>query len=159
MTESTVTLSDGGECHVRQLGMFDLDDVRLDLIGPYVYEVQTVNGKTYLVEYDGSRWDDPPKEPARPHDQIKQGDEDWPDMVEYLRYQSWLVHEKKRRGLMQEYFMACVRYILDNCISAEDRKRLVKPEDWAKVHAAALVPELTLEVLAETLQATFQGQL
>jgi hypothetical protein len=162
MTEFTETLSDGEPCVIRQLGIFELDDVRAKLIGPYVYEIETVDGRKYLAEYEGSRWaerGERPLKPDTPEHQITPDHEEWEDLVEYLRYEAWLVHEQERARLMNEYHVEVAHYILDNCLSPEDKQRVVTPEDWAVVHKTALVPELTLEVLAETLQATFQGQL
>ena len=152
-----VVLSDGKPCDVRRLGMFDLDEVRPELAGPYTYEVKTIDGRTFLAEYDGSRWPEPPPAPTKPHDEINEESDEWYDLVEYLRYNAWLLHEKERTRLMQDYHVRVVHYILENCISQEDRSRIVTPGDWAAIHKAAIVPELTLGVLAETLQATFQS--
>lgn len=144
------------------MGIFEPDEVSVELIGPYTYEIETVTGQKFMAEYDGSRWAEnggPPQKPDKPESEIEEESEEWYALVEFLRYEAWLVHERKRNKLMNEYHLRLAHYILDNCISPEDKLRVVTPEDWSKVHKAALVPELTLEVLAETLQATFPSQL
>lgn len=159
MTITKVDLSDGEECEVRVLGIFELDDIKADIVGPYLYQIETVDGRTYLAEYEGSRWEEPPKPPDKPEAEIEKGSDEWYDLVEHLRYTAWLAHEEVRKASMHNYHRQLARYVLENCISQDDRTRIVKPEDWAVVHKAAVVPELTLEALAETLRATFPSEL
>jgi len=87
----------------------------------------------------------------------EQGSEEWYQLEEYETYLAALAHEKRRVESYHLYVEDVVTYILNNCISPEDRERIVTEDDWEKVYHAALVPELTMGVISATLRDTFQS--
>ena len=103
MIYKRVRLSDKKKIKVRRLGLFDLDNVIIDVLGPFTFEVDLVSGKTMLAEYDGSRWTEPPQKPDTPRSMLEEESEEWYEYREWALYQSWLVHERDRRASIEAY--------------------------------------------------------
>lgn len=157
--EKTIILSDGRACRVRQLGLFELDDVGQEILGPYRYSILLATGQIVEDEYNIHALTSAPVAPAKPANEIEQGSQEWYDLKEYETYLAALAHEKLRIESYEQHLNDIAVYILNNCVEIEDRSRIVEAEDWDKVHLAALVPQLTEEGLAQCLRQTFQGQL
>jgi len=153
-----ITLSDGLPCQVRQLELYGLEHIRPAISGMFTYKIAMMQGEELKdAEYDGERWEGrtPPQKPSTPEHLITERSEEWYALREYNVYQAWMTWKKQKEEAMAQYSRECAIYILNSCLKPEDRLRIVSPEDWQKVHKAALVPELTREVLAETLQFHF----
>lgn len=152
-----VTLSDGQTCKVRQLGLFELDGVGREVLGPYRYSLLLATGQIVEDEYDIRTLTYTPTKPDIPANEIEQGSPEWYQLQDFDTYTAALAHEKLRIESYEGYVNDVARYILHNCLASEDRNRIVEPEDWDTVYTAALVPHLTESGVAETLKSTFQG--
>lgn len=150
-------LADGAPCKVRQLGLFELDNVGREILGIYRYSLLLATGQIVEDEYDLRALDYTPTPPDMPANEIKQGTDEWYQLEEYQTYLAALAHEKLRVESYEGYVNDITAYILGNCLQVEDRKRLTQPEDWDVVYSAALVPQLTIEGVADTLKSTFPG--
>lgn len=157
MTYKPVTLAAGGLCKVRQLGLFELDNVGREILGIYRYSLLLATGQIVEDEYDLRALDYTPTPPDVPASDIKQGTDEWYQLEEYQTYLAALAHEKLRVESYEGYVNDITAYILGNCLQAEDRNRLTEPGDWDLVYSAALVPQLTLEGVAACLRDTFYG--
>lgn len=154
-----VTLSNGESCKVRQLGLFELDGKGREILGPYRYTLLLASGQFVEAEYDIRALTYTPTRPEMPPDQIKQGSPEWYQLQDFDTYTAALAHEKLRIESYEGYANDIAAYILKACVNPDDHNRIITPGDWDKVHSAALVPELTLEGLANCLAETFPGEL
>lgn len=152
-----VTLSDGLPCKVRQLGLFELDGRGREVVGPYRYSLLLATGQITEDEYDIRALDEIPQPPDKPLKEIEQGSDEHFQLQEYDTYLAALAHEKTRIESYHGYAADITTYILTNCLDEADRQRVVTEDDWHVVYQASLVPELTMEVLAQTLGSVFQG--
>lgn len=155
--QTTVILSDNQPCPVRQLGLFELDGVGRDVPGPYRYSVLMATGQVLEAEYDLRTLTEIPKPPDKPANEIEPGSWEYIQLQEYETYVAALVHERDRVTAYEGWAGDIAGYILEHCLSEEDRRRVVEPADWRKVQEAALVPQLTQEVIERTLRDTFPG--
>lgn len=155
----TITLSDNQPCDVRQLGLFELDGVGRELIGPYKYQLLMATGQILEDEYDLRAFDTPPKPPEGEPATIEQGSWEWFRLQEFETYQMAIAHEKDRLASYEGHLSDISHYILHNCISADDRNRIITAYDYQAVYQAAIVPLLTEEVIADILRSTFQSVL
>ena len=153
----TVTLSDGLPCEVRQLGLFETDGIGREIIPAYSYSILLATGRVVEVEYNLRALDFTPTPANVPKEELKPNTPEWEQQEEYDVYIAALAHEQKRFESYEGYVNDVVFYILDNCISEDDKKRLVDPADWLMVQAAAIVPQLDAEGLARCLRSTFQS--
>lgn len=152
-----VILSDNQPCKVRVLGLFELDGVGRDVLGPYRYSLLMATGEVLEDEYDLQFIQEVPKKPDIPEDEIEQGSYEWHQLKEWETYQAALAHEKLRQESYEGYLSDIAQYILNNCLDENDRNRVIEPEDWHKIQSAAIVPRITEEAIADTLRSTFQG--
>lgn len=157
MAYKAVTLSDGQPCKVRQLGLFELNGKGREVPGPYKYSLLLATGQIIEDEYDLRALDYTPRPPDKPAEEIKPNSLDWYDLQEYETYLAALAHEKVRIESYHGYVQDVIDYILAHCLSADDTTRIVTPGDWDAVYQAALVPQLTMEVISATLRDSFQG--
>lgn len=157
MAYKTVTLSDGQPCKVRQLGLYELNGKGREVLGPYRYSLLLATGQIVEDEYDLRALDYIPAPPDKPVAEVQNGTIDWYNLQEYETYLAALAHEKARIESYHDYVQDVIDYILANCLSADDTRRIVTPEDWDVVYQAALVPELTMEVISATLRDSFRG--
>lgn len=159
MPMKTVTLSDNLPCDVRQLQLYELDAVPFDDPGPFLMVDILAGGETQTREYDLAAWDEPPKPPAIPKDECE------PDSLEaalwliYDRYQAAVYQHSVRLHAFIERGHSIARYILANCIAEADRNRIVTPEDYHRIYAAAMVSEVRMEDIEAALASTFPGYL
>ena len=157
-----VFLSDGGPCQVRVLGLFELEQVGPEIPGPYTYDILTVTGVIYRVEYDLTRnLQRPPQKPAEtPPDELEPASPQWAAWNEWDHFQAAIAHERARFDAIEIYLANVAVYITEHCLEPTDRIRLVEPEDYRAVYAAALVPKLTLDDIEQALKsyrASFKG--
>lgn len=153
----TVTLSDNQPCQVRQLGLFELDGVGRELISPYKYQLLMATGQILEDEYDLRAFDTPPKPPDGEPSKIESGSYEWYNLQEFETYQKAIAHEKTRLESYEGHLLDISHYIIKNCISADDRERIVTADDYKTVYQAAIVPLLTEEVITDILRDTFQS--
>lgn len=151
----TVILSDNQPCKVRVLGLYELDGKGREVLGPYRYSILLATGQVYEAEYDLGLLTKTPVPPETPAKELSPDSWEWNQLKEYETYIAALAHEKLRLESYEGYLSDIAHYILDNCLDETDR--IVTPDDWRKVQAAAIVPALTEEVIADTLRDVFQG--
>ena len=152
-----VKLSDGLECKVRQLGLFELDGKGRDVLGVYRYTLLLASGQFTEDESDVRALTYTPTRPDVPIEQIVPNSPEWYQLQDFDTYTAALVHEKLRIESYEGYVNDIAQYILTHCLSPDDANRIVTADDWDKVSLAAIVPELTLEEVATCLANTFQG--
>lgn len=152
-----VILSDGNSCKVRQLGLFELDSVGREVLGVYKYTLLLATGQIVEDEYDIRALTYTPTAPDKPANEIEQGSPEWYQLQDFDTYTAALAHEKLRVESYEGYVGDVAAYILANCLSADDRNRVVEPDDWDTVYTAAIVPQLTESGVASTLKDTFQS--
>lgn len=157
MSLKIVTLSDGNSCKVRQLGLFELDNVGREVLGPYKYSLLLATGQVVEDTYDIRALTYTPTKPDMAVEEIKPGMPEYDQLLDYETYLAALAHEQKRIESYEGYVNDVAQYILHNCLSPEDRNRIVEPGDWDAVYQAALVPQLTEVGVAACLRDTFQG--
>ena len=152
-----VVLSDNEPCPVRVLGLFELDAVGPAIPGPYRYQVLTYTGQVFEAEYQIP--DEPPEKPEDP--EPEPNTLEWRALQDFETYQCAVAHEEDRAAAVEDWLNNCAAYILDRCLEPGDRERLVEPEDYATVYAAAVVPKLTMDdienALAQVYRAEFAG--
>jgi hypothetical protein len=143
---------------VRCLGLFELDAVGPEIPGPYRYQILTYTGQVYEAEYDLS--DGSPEKPDE--EEPEPGSVAWRQLQDYETYLCAVAHEETRARAIEEWLDNCAAYILERCLDDGDRARLVEPEDYETVYAAAAVPRLRLEdielALAQVFRAEFGGR-
>lgn len=149
-----VMLSDGQPASVRVLGLFELDTVGPDIPGSYRYSILTYSGQVYEAEYRLP--DTPPEKPT--NEQPEPGSQEWKQQQEYDTYLCALAHEETRVRAVEDWLNNCAAYILTECLDEETRRRLVEPEDYQTIYAAATVPKLRMEDIATVLRATFRAE-
>lgn len=149
-------LSDGKEFHVRTLGLFELDNLMPDLLGPFTFSMQILD-KEYEAEFDITRYETPPEKPTKPEVEILPDSLEGEQLTDWKLYQAAKLHDKKRINKVAEYYDRVKTYILENaCLDSPDR--IVTLEDWQKVYDIALVPQLTIELIAKTLTSTYAAK-
>jgi hypothetical protein len=153
----TVILSDGQACKVRRLGLFELDNVGREVLGVYRYSLLLATGQIVEDSYDIRALTYTPTAPDKPANEIEQGSAEWFQLQEFDTYTAALAHEKLRIESYEGYASDVATYITNNCLSPDDRNRIVEPEDWDLIYIAATVPQLTMEGVANTLKYTFPG--
>lgn len=153
----TAILSDQRPIEVRTLGIFELDSVPRPSNRPFTYKMRMVTGEEVEVELDLDAFDEPPRKPDKPEHEIESGSPDWWDLRTWQTYQAAESYEKKKGDDFVRYLDAVPLLILSECIAREDVRRIVTEEDWKKVYTLALVPQLSKEILANTLRDTYSA--
>ena len=152
-----VVLSDGKECHVTTLGIFELDSIPLPNLGPFTYEMEMVTGDMKEVELDLSKFDELPEKPDIPESEIVEGTPAWYKLRTWQLVQAALTHNRLRIEEAHEYAEQVLNLILDRCVVEEDVYRIKTIEDFRKISWDALVPPLSREMLANTLRTSFNA--
>lgn len=150
----TVLLSDKNPCKVRVLGLFELDVIDPPL-GPYSYSLLTATGDVIQDEYVFPP--EPPPKPTTPFEDCQPNSYEFHQWQEYNTHEAATAHEKRRIDDNERYLREINEYILDTCVDGQDTGRIIEPTDWQKIQAAAIVPQLTEGVIADTLRNTFPG--
>lgn len=160
---NTVFLSDGQPLVVRRLGLFELDDLTPPHLGPFTYKIkivtsQNVPAQEHEAVFDISGYKVPPEKPDTSKGEPAQGSAEWYQLLDWQLYQAAQEHERKREEAVVKYYGDVSRYVLENCIEDSNAvHRIVTPEDWELVMQAALVEQVTVELLAKTLNDTYQA--
>lgn len=159
-----VTLSDGKPLSVRRLGLFELDNVAPDKTdpGPFFYPIELAGGKIHEVPYDIYTVDTPPDRPDTPRHKAEPKSPLWFEWQEYDIFQAAQAHERNRLKVANSRLRDIAEYILDTCISPDDRYRIETPFDWDTVQRAALAPQVTMmdidAALNNSLGAKWRGK-
>lgn len=157
----TVTLSDGDDLEVRTLGIFELDVIERQIIGPYTYPVELLGDVIKEKKWDIGQYErlgrDPPSKPETPEHLIEEGTEEWYQLRDWKRYGTALWHREQQAESAAKYYEDIVSYILQECVPREAIRRIVTQDDWRKVYVAALVPPLTMQLIIHTLRSTYQA--
>jgi hypothetical protein len=138
------------------LGIFELDTIQPPDTRPFVY-TEKIGGNEITRPFDVTAWEKPPIPPT-PEQMAAQ-----PGTVPYYFYFEWSLYwaatykAKQNKEDVKRYCKDVANYILDSCIASEDKGRIVTPDDFRLVWAAALVPQLSLEDLAMSLEYTFRA--
>jgi hypothetical protein len=158
VAEVEIILSDGQPCVIRRLGLFDLDGVGPELAGPYTYTWVLANGEEIQSVYDIRDISIPPVPPDKPENEIIEGSPLWNALVEWQTYKAAVAHEiQVRQPSEAEYVLAISRFIVDRCVKLTDHERIQTEEDWDAVYEAAVVPQITVDMLAQTFIDTFSA--
>ena len=152
-------LSDGEPCRVRRLGIFDLDGVGPEVAGPYTYTWKMANGEVVESAYDISKITVPPAHPGVPEDQIQSNTPQYFALLEHQTYKAALIHERVRVESIVDYVKDVSRFIMERClVDPADRSRIVTQEDWMLIYHAVVIPQITIEHVAEVFQRTFKAR-
>jgi len=150
-------LSDGQPIEVRRLAFLELEEhVPYPDPGLYIH-VYVIDGHDQPVGYGLDDFGEIPERPEAPFAGADPDSELHARWEQYNLYRAVLTHERKRSDIREEYLRACALYILAECISPEDRVRIVTPEDFEFIYRLALCPEVTEEDIVAILAATFRG--
>lgn len=150
-----VYLSDNKPFRVPRLGIFELDTVKPDPMGPFTYKINVL-GKQHDAIFDIHAWDTPPEKPQTPKHEVEENSSDWYAWNDYELYQAGVLHERRKEEQMTTFLEETATYILSKC--PDDTNRIVTGEDWKKVYETALVPPLTVQILADTLTRSYQAE-
>lgn len=155
-------LSDGEIIETRTLGIFDLDNVPKDFLGPFTYQMKLLGGDVKEAEYDISRYEEtgtePPEMPDVPESEIVEESNEWYQMRDAQRYQAAELHGIRRLERVAAYADNAVAYILrEGVVNQADIKRIVTEEDWELVYVSILIPQLSKKILADALSFTFDA--
>jgi hypothetical protein len=159
-----VTLpSSGGKCKVRTLGIFELDRIHREFIGPFTYEITIFGGAKKTAEYDIGKYEELGREPPRPPDipehEIRENTPEWYQFRDSQLYKAAEHHNRMRFESVGAYCDNVIAYILENCLEdPDDVKLIVTKQDWEEVRFAALVPQITERMVINILRDTFQAQ-
>lgn len=151
-----ITLSDGKTCKVRTLGIFELDRIDYEPLGPFTYTIKGLDGQEYEAEFDLTAFEEPPVKPDEHN--LEEGSREWYDLLTWQTYQGAINHNKKIVDSVNEYYDKIIEYILENCLDEEDILRIVTEEDWELVYYVALIPQLTKDLLTYTLRQTYKAK-
>lgn len=152
-------LSDNQPIEVRRLKFLELEDqVSYNDPGLYIH-VYVVDGHDQPVGYSLNDFGEIPDRPKMPRPEVKDNTEASALWEQYSLYRAVLLHERKRHESQEQYLIDCARYILDTCVSQEDRSRVITSDDFKLVYRLALCPEVTEEDIMAVLANTFQGYL
>lgn len=124
--------------------------------GPYIHVYQ-YEGYEQHVPYSVTDFEEIPQKPETSFELAAPGSELLARWEQYHLYEAVVLHEYERHQEREEHLRNQARYILNNCISEADRKRIVSAEDYRRIYAAAICPEVTEEDIADVLASTFQG--
>lgn len=158
--ETKVKLSDGKPCRIRQLGIFELDNVApSEKMGPFFYTMEMVDGNKVEDVYDLAALEVAPPKPKTPREDAEKGSSEWKSWLEWETYRAALAHYENQHVVTEEYNEAVLQYIVDmSMVNKSDITRIVTPEDWETVYTAALVPEVDENIIAEVLERNFKAQ-
>ena len=148
---TTITLSDNLPCEVKRLPLYILRNIGPKDPGEFSHKIKTLLGETFNQPYDlKSRLEKPPIQP--PPD----SDDTWA-MTEWERFQAAIWHNQNRFELAEQRAENEAAFILDTCLSPEDRARVVTVEDYDAVYHAAMCPEVSREDIAQVLRDFYQA--
>lgn len=151
-----IPLSSGKNFKVRQLGLFELDNLMPDSIGPFTYKM-TILGKEHDVEFDIGTYETPPEKPEKNVSDIVEFTPEHDQLLDWQLYNAAKYHNEQRLVRTNEFYDKVKAYIVEQaCV--DNPNLIITIEDWRKVYDAALVPQLTLELIAKTLTNTYAAK-
>lgn len=155
-------LSDGETCRVLRLGVFALDGVGPELPGPFRYQYVIGEGtpQEQVVDdvYDPSTRSTPPEHPGVPESEIEADSPEWWDLLEFKTYRAAIAYEVVARlPATIKHVRELSKFIADNCLHPDDRGRVFTSEDWIMIRRAALVPSITMMMLAQSFENNFEA--
>lgn len=154
-----IILSDGQPCVVRQLGLFDLDGAGPELPGPFTYKYTLLNGREIEEVYPLENITIPPVPPDVPQEGLVEGTPNWHAMIEWQTYKAAVAYERNvRHPAISDYVLAMSSFIVHQAVGLDDVPRIQTVEDWDAIYRAAVVPQITVELLAQTFIDTFSAQ-
>ena len=157
MTNTTeITLSDDRPCVVRRLGIFELDAIQPPDTRPFLY-TETLGKNEITRPFDITAWEKPPAPPTPEQMAAKPGTIPYYYYFEWSLYWATTYKAKQNKEDVKRYCQDVAKYILETCISVDDRSRIVTDGDFRLVWSAALVPQITLDDLAMSLEYTFRA--
>lgn len=155
---TTIILSDGEPFEAPLLGIFELDSLRPNRLEPFTYKMEVL-GKEYDTIYDMAAWPDPPQKPDKSESEIVENSSEWFALNDWKLYEAAKYHEEQREIQLADFLERVAHYILNHCKeNGQDLNRIKLESDWEKVYDAMLVPQLTVEILAETLEKSFRAE-
>lgn len=162
MPYTEVTLSDGEPCKVKRLSVFGLDGVGPDLPGPfrYSYEIGVGGPHAQTVDdsYDTSSRSKPPKHPGIPKNEIEPESPEWWDLLEFETYKAAIAYEViVRLPSIIEHVRDVSAYIVKYCLDPKDVDRVQTKDDYKKIYRAAVVPQVSKELLAQIFREHFSA--
>lgn len=157
-----VTLSDGEPCKVRRLSVFGLDGVGPELPGPfrYSYEIGVGGPHAQTVDdsYDTSSRTKPPKHPGIPKNEIEPESPEWWDLLEFETYKAAIAYEViARLPSIILHVRTVSAFVVETCLDPDDVDRIQTKDDWTKIYRAAVVPQVTREILAQIFKEHFSA--
>jgi len=155
MAEVRIVLSDGKPCDIKKLGLFDLDGVGPTMVGPFTYTYTLANGQEVVDSYDIHVITTPPSHPGVPENEIVPHTPQWYALLEWQTYRAAVSHEYKRQDSVATHILEVSKFIVDHCVPIGDISRIQTDEDWDTVYRAAIVPEVTFELLQQVMKDTF----
>lgn len=160
-THRTVVLSDGGNCEVRILSLFETRDIPIDWDEPFTYEIVSHTGRAYTVKFPFHEYKEEPKKPDTPRHEVVEKTKAYDDWRTWELYQAAKLHYQEMERRLRRYLDAVTDRILSSCIGKEDVKRIITLDDIEKVRQAALTRPVSKEVLQSVLKnhynASFDG--
>ncbi len=158
MGTTEVILSDGKPCSVLRLGVFDLDGVGPELPGPFIYTYKLSNGQIVEDKYDVSARSKPPEHPGIPESEIDEDSPQWHALLEYETYKAGIAYEwNVRLPQTVQYIRELSTFIVERCLSDEDKSRIITEDDYALVYEAGIVPQVTMDLLFGSFKGTFSA--
>jgi hypothetical protein len=150
----TKTTLPGGEVvSIRRLGLFEIDSVEKNIMGPYTYTLKLGQGKEYEVPFDLS---EKREEPKTPLNKVKEGTQVYYEWQEYLRYKEALAHHNKQLESYAAYCEKVFDYIKDTCLKVDDYKVLTD-EDWEVIYKMVLNPFVSIEEITAAMRDNFRS--
>jgi len=136
MAVTAVTLESGQVVRVKRLGLFVIEhDIPRDVPGDYTVTVLFANGEIYEQPFDISVVRE---KPDKPFEDCQENTAEYYQWREYLRWQNGIVHYQSQIDALDRYFERVERYILDNCLSDDDRQLIETWQDFNSVYEAAI---------------------
>ena len=90
--EQVIYLTDGNECRVKRLGIFELDQIKPAISEPFTYKMKTLTGQEYDVEFDLASYPAPPVKPDIPEGGLVENTGPWFEYLDWQRYQAAALH-------------------------------------------------------------------
>lgn len=154
----SVILSDGEECSVRILGLFEARDIPLDWDEPFTYELESYTGRKYTVVFPFDKYEKEPEIPRVPKYEAEQGTALYDQWREYELYQAAKAHYAEMDRRVRAYLNRMTDRILDVCVSPDDLSRIITIQDIDRVREAALTRPVSKDILKNILDNQFKAK-
>jgi hypothetical protein len=139
---------------VRRLGLFEIDDVPKDILGPYTYTVHLLGGDDFEITYDiEAALETPPEKPSIPLEEAVAGNPEYYQWQDWLRFQEALAHQAKMFEGYADYCERVAVYVRENCLL--DAVSIETVADWEAIYNAALCPQVTIDDIKMAMSHNF----